>query len=386
MPRLLDNWIYQYLDWTVNRSEAQESMIIWSGLFTLASVLKRHVYFPRSLMGSYDIYPNLYVIFIGPSSIIRKSTTIGYGETLLYQLEKINMAPSGTSASMLIGKMAETIDGSMTIVSSEFGTFIQTSKEDMYDILSDLYDGKVKHDYETRQHGAEFIKSPCLNLFAATTNKWLQEQPTYVIGGGFSARTIYVHETTVRRRKLYYHLRWDDYKRLEESLVHDLAHISELKGVFHHDCKETEDAMEEWYQKTSDKDVSENVVAFRNRKHVHIHKVAMLFSLAESDELTINMSHFEAALTLLNAIEAKLPGVFAAIGKNPFGSDMEAIKEYLSKMDGPVEFNRVHRRFYQDIPGSEKLKELLGEMVALGWIKKNRNEDKNKTYYTYVGG
>ena len=75
MPRLLDNWLYRYLDWTLNRSEAQESMIIWSGLFTLASAVKRHVYFPKSLMGSYDIYPNLYVIFIGPSSIIQIEPT-----------------------------------------------------------------------------------------------------------------------------------------------------------------------------------------------------------------------------------------------------------------------------------------------------------------------
>jgi hypothetical protein len=337
-------------------------------------------------MGSYNIYPNLYVIFVGPSSIIRKSTTVGYGETLLHQMDGMNIAPSGTSASMLIGKMAETVDGSMTVVSSEFGTFIQTSKEDMYDILSDLYDGKVKHDYETRQHGAEFIKAPCLNLFAATTNKWLQEQPAYVIGGGFSARTIYVHETTVRRRKLYYHLQWDDYKRLEENLVHDLTHISQLKGVFHHDCKETEVEMEDWYQKTADADVAESTISFRGRKHVHVHKVAMLLSLAERDDLVITMQHFEGALALLNAIEDKLPGVFSSIGKNPFGGDMEALKDYLSKQEGPVEFNRIHSRFYQDVPGREKLRELLGDMVALGWIKKSRNENSNKDYFTYAGG
>ena len=75
-----------------------------------------------------------------------------------------------------------------------------------------------------------------------------------------------------------------------------------------------------------------------------------------------------------------------------FGSEVfrckhcKAVRWFPNYWDGAVEFSRIHGRFYQDIPGSEKLKELLGEMATLGWIKKSRNEDKNKTYYTYVGG
>lgn len=383
MPRTLENWLFSFRDWTIPRSEAQESLIIWAGLFTLASVAKRHVYFPRSLMGSYEIFPNLYVLFIGPSSVTRKSTSIGYGEVLLSQVEAITMAPSGTSASMLIGKMSETLDGAITIVSSEFGTFIQTSKEDMYDILSDLYDGKIKHDYETRIHGPEFISHPCLNLFAASTPDWFQDQPLYVIGGGFSARTIYIYETTTRKRQLYYHLHWPDFVKIEKDLVHDLEYISKLEGEFKHDCKETADAMEEWYQRTSEQETQEKLVAFRNRKHVHVHKVAMLLSLAESDDLVLTMTHFKAALALLDNVELKLPGVFAGMGKNIFGGEMEAIKGYIQRQPGKVEFGRIHRRFYQDIPGEAKIKELLGEMVTLGWLQKSRNEGSNVTYYEY---
>lgn len=383
MSRLLDNWLLSFRDWTINRSEAKESLIIWSGLFTLASVAKRHVYFPRRLMGSYEIFPNLYVIFIGPSSVIRKSTTVNYGEHLMTQLDSLNIAPSGTSASMLVGAMAETVDGSTTVISSEFGTFIQTSKEDMYDILSDLYDGKIKHDYQTRAHGQEYIARPCLNLFAATTPDWLQEQPLYVIGGGFSARTIYVHETTIRKRQLYYHLHWADYVKLEKELVHDLEHITELSGEFRHENSEVADSMEQWYQVSAEEEVQKNLVAFRNRKHVHVHKVAMLLSLAERDDLVITMGHFEAALALLDDIENKLPKVFASVGKNPFGGELEMLLSYIQAQH-KVEFQRIHRRFYQDIPGETKLKELLGELVTLGLVRKLRDEKKEVTYYEVV--
>ena len=385
MPRLLKNWLYAFRDWTIPRSEAQESLIIWSGLFTLASVAKRHVYFPRSLMGSYEIFPNLYVIFVGPSSVIKKSTTVGYGEQLLQQIESINIAPSGTSSSMLIGKMAETVDGSMTIISSEFGTFIQTSQEDMYDILSDLYDGKIKHDYETRAHGAEYISHPCLNLFAATTPDWLQDQPLYVVGGGFSARTIYVHETTTRKRQLYYNLHWPDFAKLEKDLAHDLQYIGKLEGEFQHDNKETADEMEEWYQTTVDIEIQARLVAFRNRKHVHVHKVAMLLSLAERDDRVLTMTHFKAAIALVDNIELKLPGIFSAIGKNPFGGDMEAVRDYMRNNPGKVEFQRIHRRFWQDIPGEAKLKELLGEMVTLGWLERTKKDGVKGEFFAFKG-
>ena len=385
MPRLLDNWLYAFRDWTIPRSEAQESLIIWSGLFTLASVAKRHVYFPRSLMGSYEIFPNLYVIFVGPSSVIKKSTTVGYGEQLLQQIESINIAPSGTSSSMLIGKMAETVDGSMTIISSEFGTFIQTSQEDMYDILSDLYDGKIKHDYETRAHGAEYISHPCLNLFAATTPDWLQDQPLYVVGGGFSARTIYVHETTTRKRQLYYDLHWPDFAKLEKDLAHDLQYIGKLEGEFRHDSKETADEMEEWYQTTVDIEIQARLVAFRNRKHVHVHKVAMLLSLAERDDRVLTMTHFKAAIALVDNIELKLPGIFSAIGKNPFGGDMEAVRDYMRNNPGKVEFQRIHRRFWQDIPGKVKLEELLSEMVTLDWLERTKKDGVKGDLFEFKG-
>lgn len=384
MPRLLDNWLFSFRDWTLPRSEAQESLIIWSGLYTLASVARRHVFFPMSLMGSYNVYPNLYVIFVGPSSVVRKSTTVSYGETLLYKIEGVNIAPSGTSASMLIGKMAETIDGSMTIISSELGSFIQTSKEDMYDILSDLYDGKIKHDYETRAHGSEFIAEPCLNLFAATTPKWILQQPSYVIDGGFSARTIYVNETTLRKPQLYYKLAWPDFQQLEENLVHDLKHIGQLKGEFRHDCVETYDNMEAWYQKMVAEGSQEKLTSFRARKHVHLHKVVMLLSLAERDDLVITQVHFETAKILLDYIEERLSNVFAAVGRNPFGGDMEEIRNYLRGRKEPTEFVQIQKRFWQDIPGEKVLRELLGEMITLGWIDKKLNDKPSKTTYQFI--
>ena len=62
---------------------------------------------------------------------------------------------------------------------------------------------------------------------------------------------------------------------------------------------------------------------------------------------------------------------------------MESIRDFIQKQSSKVEFKRIHRRFYQDIPGEAKIKELLGELITLGLVEKSRNEQGTKTYYEY---
>src|SRR5512146_987337 len=106
--RNLPNWLKAYSVWTLPRSEAPASMVLWAGLFTLAAVAKRKVVFPKRLMGSYEIYPNLYLIFVGNPGVVRKSTTAGYAEELLLNVsetleaESITLAATSTSSSKLL--------------------------------------------------------------------------------------------------------------------------------------------------------------------------------------------------------------------------------------------------------------------------------------------
>ena len=193
MPRRLDNWLDSFLDWTLPRSEAPASMIEAVGLSVLASVMRRSVYWPKSLMGSYDLFPNLYFILVAEPGVARKSTTVGYGEKLLANLDGINLSSTAVSSSKLIEDLAEAIEASMTVLPSELGSFMNISNESMYDLLTDLYDNKEVYVQGTRAHGQEKIERPCINFLAATTPKWVENQmPMHVIGGGFASRCIFV--------------------------------------------------------------------------------------------------------------------------------------------------------------------------------------------------
>jgi hypothetical protein len=319
-------------------------------------------------MGSYDIYPNIYVIYVGPPGVVRKSTTAGYAESLLQGDDlDINISSTAMSSSKLVEVLSEVNDGSMSILSSELGTFMNVSQDEMYDLLTDLYDGKIKYEYATRSHGLEIVENPCLNFLAATTPSWVSEQmPLHVIGGGFASRCIFIFENQRRRKQLYYNLDWRSYSDLGKKLEHDLAHIASLEGEVKHDSTATQDAIESWYQNEADERRDDRVEGYFNRKHVHLHKVAMILSLCERDDLVVTLTHFEAAKHILEGVEANMPKAFSGVGRNPYSDDILKILEFIQSFDGePVTRKKIAQRFYHQLQGPE-LDEVLGTLTTMG--------------------
>lgn len=385
--RQLKDWLTTYLEWTLPRSESPRSLILWAGLFTLASAVRRRVSIPISVLGNRTYYPNLYIVFVGNPGVVRKSTTAGFAEELMVENPVINVAPSSTSASKLIDLMAQTKDGSITVLSSEFSSFIGTSKEDMYDLLTDLYDGKLKHDLATRARNLETIKTPCVNLLAATTPSWISKQPIeHLVSGGFASRTIFIFENSVRQRRFFYrNLNWRDFEEKGKMLRADLLRISKIKGEFSYDSSDTMDFIEAWYYENADSNEGdERTMGYYERRPTHAQKVSMLLSLSERDDKIITRAHFEAALLLLAEIEEKMPRALSAVGNNPITREIDAVLDFIRRnmVEPGVEARKVLSRFYQHIP-KKTLDEILGTLVALGEIEeiKEGNGEGRRSLY-----
>lgn len=382
MARVCDDWIHTYLEWTLDRSESPDTMILWSGLIALSSVLKRRVRVPKKLMGGYDIYPNLYVIFVAPPGVARKSTTVGRSEELLREVDNVYIGSTAVSASKLVADLSETIDGSMTLLPSELGTFMNVSHEEMYDLLTDLFDNKEVYTYSTRMHGVEIVERPCLNFLAATTPRWVEQQmPIHVIGGGFASRCIFIFEDTPRQRRLYYDIDVKKMDRLKEALVSDLKHISGLEGSFRHDSDKTRKYVEDWYQglEAESNDAGPGIEGYYHRKHLHLHKIAMLLSIAESDSLVLKREHFEKAEAVLKSIEEKMPHALVFAGSNPLAESTWQMWNFI-KEHSPVKETKVFARFMNDLGGGQ-MHEVLATLVQSGSIERIQRFDGNQPGY-----
>lgn len=361
---------------------------MWTGIFTMAAALRRHVKVPRNLFGSWEASPNLYILFIAQAGKARKSTTANYAEDLLDEIGDITKSPELITKEALLTTIAKSSDQSMAIIAPEFGEFMVKSGPEMYSFLTNMFDGKKRVQASTLTRGVEFVERPCVNLLGATTPEWVAENmPESVIGGGFASRVVFIFESRVRRRQLYYDsLDYAALDRIKARLVADLNHIAlNIHGEFRIE-DDAKTFMEGWYRNNSDShsEAEYKLHGYFERKPAHIHKVAMIMHLAYSDELVLNKIDFEMAIELIEKIEKTLPQTFQSIGKNPHTVDIKRIYTYI-KEKGHVTRSQLHKEFYHmTYPG--KLDELIKSLHDMKAITFMNLEGDPETYWMPTEG
>jgi len=386
--RKCENWLKTFLDWTMPVSEAPESLLTWTGLFCISAVLKNKVRISKEYTKKYDIMPHTYIIFVGPPGVVRKSTSAGYAQELLVEMNEgilavdpafVNFGPTSGSHVAIIDKMSQVTDGSMTIISGEFGNIVSTMPEETYDLFAKLFDtdaSALRLEHSTRAHKDEVVLKPNLNLLGCTTPDWIMQNTGYMLGGGFAARTVFVFEYKARQRRLFYRNvgpSLDKLNKLKKDLVKDLAHIGRLTGEVEPENEKLADEMEEWYQGYIDTPAERGAETFQARKHIHTLRTAIVLSLCDRDDLIITKTHFDKARQLIDDVESKLSRGLSSMGRNPYSSAMYSVLEYIEK-NGPVGEGIVVAYFFNDIP-VEEIHKIFEVLKVSGQIEKLLNTD-----------
>src|SRR3990170_8200696 len=78
------DWLSSYLEYTDN-TEPPASYHLWTGISVISGVLQRKVWME---WGHELIYPNMYVVLIGPSGRCRKGTAMNIGKGLLKTIKR----------------------------------------------------------------------------------------------------------------------------------------------------------------------------------------------------------------------------------------------------------------------------------------------------------
>lgn len=367
--RKCKDWLASYIEWSKPRSESPETFITWAGLWTMAAVLRRHVKIPRELLGGWEIAPNIYTVFVAPPGRARKTTSINFSDDIISDIKGTTRGPTMVTQAALLKQLAESDDASVWLMSHELSSLIMKSKVEMFEFLTDLYDGKKHIDAATISRSVEFVERPCCNLIAATTPRWIVENmPESVIGGGFASRVVFIYEDRVRRRQLYYEgLNYEYFDGIKANLIEDLQHIADN---VHGDFKLDDDAksfMEDWYNTNAEvPDADYRLLGYLERRPAHIHKIAMLLHISRSDELIITLSDFEEAVRLLSITEKRLPQVFREIGKNVHAPDMSQIMDWV-QAKGKVSMKDLRRQFSSSA-APKLLDELIGGLIQMEFM------------------
>lgn len=188
-----------YLETFADCSEAPLPYIL-TALFTSigsAISLNRHV-----TLGTHEIYPNFWVLLLGSSSQMRKSTALKNGTYPLSHFQTMQkkcdyLLPVRTSIQALLDSLKHEKNG--IIIQDEIATFLSTLAQgynaDMKSILTSCFDVPEQLKTDFLGAGKTTIKQPIFGIASASTPQWLKKNlKQNDVTSGFLARFLFCYQ------------------------------------------------------------------------------------------------------------------------------------------------------------------------------------------------
>lgn len=391
------SFLAKYLDFTQGQ-EATERVHRWVGISVVAGALERKVWLPR---GSYTLYPNLYTFIVGPSGVVRKSTSTAIGVNLLRELEGIKVMSERMTAATLIAQMERShkvftfsgreIKQSATFAyASELAVFLGEVFGSISELLTTFYDC-VPNDssqpwtYETRGNGIQRVFGPCLNILGASTPTWLVRSiPPSEMEGGFASRVIFVVESEARRSIAWPDLetRPDDYESKKRFLASELKRIHSLSGPFSASSAfRTQGKL--WYD-THQKNLKANrdlrFSGYYGRKFDTVLKVAMALNVSRGSTLQLEIQDLEESLHYLDDIEKNMFNAFGAHGENPNSKLIEKVWDLLVAQK-QLHLSTILRHLRRDT-SHERLLSVMEDLRVMNRVRQSMDPQIRDYLYT----
>jgi len=364
---------------------------MWAGLIALSSLVSKRVHLE---MGHFDIYTNLYVVFVAPPGG-RKSTAMDFTGRFLEEAKGIPIALDCVTKEAIIGamqtcEMAFTppqgglpfVYTPMTILATELSEFIGASKEGMINFLTTLFDKRGDYTYRTIKRGAETIIKPYLTMLGCTTPAWITARlRDDIISGGYSRRAIFVYESEEAARIAFpevtdeMRLAWDE----------AMAYAQELKKVFGIFRWEDDAKLyfKNWYDAFVPPTKDPMLLGYFRTKHVQLLKVAQLISLSESTALVLRKDHLEFAMGLLNMVEQNLSRVFEGVGRNELNGMASTLFDLIRAAGGHLAEKKAYVAMFAH--GNEaEVRQVVDHLVNSDKLVRQPLQHKTKNITTMV--
>jgi hypothetical protein len=363
--RTSKSWLEDYLKFVEN-SESPISYHKWAGVSLLAGTLQRRVFMKR---GHTLIYPNMYIVLVGPSGLSRKGEPIQVARTFLERLS-VAIIPEDNSKESIAKDMHDCqnnftdrttgkimTQAAVTCFSEELAVFCGYQNIGLLSNMTNWYDSRDKWERRTKNQGVDEINGVCFNFLSATDPSWLPSiLPKEAIGGGFTSRVIFV----VEDRKLRTIPDPDEFpqdERLRIKLLSDLEIMMTITGQFRFD-REAKDLHDRWYCKEDDlvkarrHPISDPFLqGYVARRETHLRKLCMCLSASRDNNLTVTAEDLQSAIGMLAEIEPKMHEVFKGMGTVRYAGETQSVLEFVKSM-GTVTKADILNRFTRTVDGT----------------------------------
>ena len=385
----------------------------WSALSAVAGAMGRRVWYP---MANYDIRSNNFIVLIAPpgrnksvslilpfTKVFSKLTTpIGtteddqnfnsgldqYGlrnyplyvvqdritpEKLAVDMTKITRLDLRLSSPV----MDEFYDSSVTLVTSEFGTFMGRHERYLQMFMTDMWDSKAEYSHKTKTSGEYLIKGPCLNWLAcATPEQFVDNLPEDARSQGLLSRMLPIYYDGDRIPQSLIQERVSD--NTVDNLREDLADIAKMYGPMTFDKDAFKIVDEDIKAGIPPEPTDNHLSEYVQRRVSHFIKIAIAVSASRRSTRKIMLEDWEFTKELMFAAEKQMPKALEGFGMGRTG---RIAHDMVTWLHGTLFNNgRSHmlmklfkRELLRKVPNPGELEQTIKAMEDSGYIKVEGN-------------
>ncbi len=394
--RQTSDFLAAWSSYTEN-TESPSSYHLWGGISVIASCLRRRVYMD---WGHTRIFPNQYVVLVGPSGN-RKGEPITIASEMLEGLESIHLIPEATTRQSLARFLKNSVETfqdetgtpvsecAVTGLFEELSVFLGEGDSKFLGWLTNWYDSRGSWTYDTKNAGTDEVLGVCMNMFASTAPDWIPLfLPFMAIGGGFTSRIIFIVEHK-KGQIIEDPNEVEIDLKLKADLIHDMQVITQLAGEMRFD-REALALYKEWYRRQEESVAGGNppiqdprFSGYVSRRATHIKKLAMISSVSRDSSKLIIAADFHRARTLLEGAEQAMPFVFSAVGRSQYAVQTDSVREFIQER-GSISKQELLRLLYYDID-VKTLEVVEEQLTAMGVVRREVQTDTGDVIYHWLG-
>jgi hypothetical protein len=377
---LLDYQIY------ASGNESPPDYHFWCGLSALSACCGPRLWVD---MGKFNINPNLYVVLVGRPGI-RKTTAMNIAEKVCRKIstkdQHIPIAPVGMTKEHMLKWMSEEKSPckkvfkwddkprhytQVSIFASELAQLLETGGDPIayVTVLTNIYDPQPSFDTATIARGVQVIPYPYITLVGCMTpeitGNLIREN---ALSGGFSRRCLFVYADRNAPAQPF-PVETPEQKAALDRLIQRGREVQTLQGTFTFD-QGGYDAYVKWYHENhaeAERTTSAAVQNFLQTKPSLAIKVAMLATIAETDELIITAEKINFGIEAVTLAQHHIDSVFAGVGRNPHAATLGGIKTYVegacNKAPHWVPIKKIQGAFLQHASAKE-IVDLITQMAS----------------------
>ena len=364
-------WLSEYVEHTKGM-EAPTAFHFATGLTVLGAALRRKTYVDQ---GTYQLYPAMQTLIVGPSGKVKKSTAANYGVRLAASPREgikpfFNLLQDTGTGEALWKELSvytdKTGEATGLIYVSELSTFLNKKEYNigLIQTITDFFDSPAYRKRKTMAGGDQVVKNVAISALFCSNEDWLADSiPASAFGGGFLGRMLVFYQSSTDRE-------FPRPAKITEEAKTELLGLIEpvrfIQGETILTSKADSLFGEIYTQHKKNWPDDERVQPFYERLPDHILRLAMLLSISENPQTsppTVAEKHIDKAKEILDWVHKYLPRIYSHLGGTQYGTDHHRIFELIRRNGGQMEEKELGRRMSSRL-SKKQLQDHLETMMS----------------------